>query len=432
MRVVVILALFSLAAASNLKQRMQTVVTNIVKDTAKKWGDDTVMQLSFKSDTEEFTVAAGNVKTPDGKTRPATTEDTFMYGSGTKPVVAATVLRLVDQGKIKIDDKASKYIDPWLQKQNGTTLENIFGNAISKATVLDLIRMSAGIPDFEGVGVGGTDEFDDDVLKAGKSNPFDAAHYSATHCPTSSRAPNCQTSAGPSLYCEPGDCSGYSSTSYQVAGMLLTSVLQPEASWDDMDQRGALGLSADRYPNMQFPNKGKISNTLTVPGKCTSQEWNYATIYDQDASMNGWTCGNVIANTKDYAQFWVDLLDEKATDPLVSDASRTEMGRITRMTQGTLPGASYGAGLQRLRAGGYHSHSSDLSSFLGHEGDTYGFLAQGGFVPGLKAGFQLVLNRDYASPTRTATTCLVQIAAEEILGQTVNLGCQYTSQQVVV
>merc|ERR1711920_735715 len=105
-----------------------------------------------------------------------------------------------------------------------------------------------------------------------------------------------------------------------VAGMLLTALLQSQASWYDLDQRGALGLSNDRYPSMRFPNKGKISNTLTVPGKCTSQEWEYATIYDQDASLNGWTCGNVISDTRDFAQFWVDLMDEKAKDPLVSKA----------------------------------------------------------------------------------------------------------------
>lgn len=215
--------------------------------------------------------------------------------------------------------------------------------------------------------------------------------------------------------------------------MLLASLLSPQEDWDKLDQRAALGLSKNRYPSMQFPNRGKISNTLTLPGKCTSKEWLYATIYDQDASMNGWTCGNVISNTKDLAQFWVDLLDEEAKDALVSDTLRKEMCRYEKETQGTLPGSSYGAGLQIGHAGRHHGHRivnvSDPAFFWGHNGDTYGFLAEGGFLPVFKAGFQVVLNRDYFGPTMTATSCLVQIAGEVLHGQKLDLGCTYAQRQ---
>ena len=80
----IIAILFSQAAASKLQQRMQQVLEEVTKDTSTKWGDDSVMQLSFKSATEEFTVAAGTVKTPANATRPATVDDTFMYVSGTR------------------------------------------------------------------------------------------------------------------------------------------------------------------------------------------------------------------------------------------------------------------------------------------------------------------------------------------------------------
>ena len=40
--------------------------------------------------------------TDNTASRPATPKDTFLYGSGTKPFTAAAVLRLVEEGKVRV------------------------------------------------------------------------------------------------------------------------------------------------------------------------------------------------------------------------------------------------------------------------------------------------------------------------------------------
>ena len=56
---------------------------------------DLVLQLGFKNEAYDFGLASGLVGN-----RNATADDTFLYGSGTKPVTATAVLRLIEEGKV--------------------------------------------------------------------------------------------------------------------------------------------------------------------------------------------------------------------------------------------------------------------------------------------------------------------------------------------
>ena len=51
----------------------------------------------------------------------------MLLGSATKTYTAAAVMRLVEQGKVALDDPASKHIDPVLTAMNHTTLVGLFG-----------------------------------------------------------------------------------------------------------------------------------------------------------------------------------------------------------------------------------------------------------------------------------------------------------------
>merc|ERR1719387_1373777 len=108
-------------------------------------------------------------------------------------------MRLIDQGKVKGDDPVHIHIDPFLKKNNGTTLEELFGSNITKATVLDVIRMSAGIPDFE------QGSRDGDILKAGNkvwpvySNIRYAAEYSTKMGGTCQKDDDCNCGRLPLL-----------------------------------------------------------------------------------------------------------------------------------------------------------------------------------------------------------------------------------------
>merc|ERR1711869_33844 len=110
-------------------------------------------------------------------------------------------------------------------------MARLFGEDINKATVLDVIRMSAGIPDFEF----GT--FDDDILEnAGWVDyPFESLHYVGLKT---------------NMTCAPGSCGEYISTSYEVAGLILAAVLSPDAPWYGMDLGDAALPSRQRYPSL--------------------------------------------------------------------------------------------------------------------------------------------------------------------------------------
>jgi CubicO group peptidase (beta-lactamase class C family) len=317
-----------------------------------------------------------------------TTNDTFLYGSGTKPFTAAAVLRLIDSGKVKAADKASALIDPYLSRHGYGSMASILGKDIDDATVLDVIRMSAGIRDFE-------DNFDFDMWSLASANSSHFQDYPYQAMKWSASALN-RKYGGP-LWCPPGTCSAYSSTSYLVAGLVVAATLYPDLAWYDVDLGSALFTEPSAYPSMSFPPKGnrsaaKMSQYLTVPGKSYGSQWGGTEIFDQNPSIFGWTCGNMVATPRDVAKYFYNLLDSDAPAPLVSQASRTEMTRFELLTKGWNSGRGglkYGAGMMELQYG-----RTQKLAVLGHEGDTYGFMSAQGYIPSLKGAFSIVANME--------------------------------------
>jgi len=78
-----------------------------------------------------------------------TGDDTGILGSGTKGFTSTAVMRLVEQGKISLDDPAHKYIDISLKKGYNTTMYELFGLWANEVTVRHLIFMKSGIQDYE-------------------------------------------------------------------------------------------------------------------------------------------------------------------------------------------------------------------------------------------------------------------------------------------
>jgi CubicO group peptidase (beta-lactamase class C family) len=371
-----------------LQQDVQEVVSQYLKDFP-----NLAVSIAWKDAKHDVAVASGKPATIN---RDITPKDTFLYGSGTKPFTATAILRLIDQGKVKETDKVSSIVDPYLQKHGKKSLAGFFGSAIANATVLELIRMGSGVRDFE-------DDFtlDQWVLAPGNSSkfwdyPFEAMSWSV--------GPQNTKGGGP-LYCNPGECTAYSSTGFEVAGLVLAAVLNPSGSWYDFDLGTAITDDRTSYPSMAFPPKGssatdKLSAYLTVPGQSVASTWPKTTIYEQNPSILGWTCGNMVASPKDVAKFFYHLLDSDVahTDPqpLISDSSRTQMTDMKKLTTGWNAGKlEYGAGLMALS---YGSSRSSRISVLGHEGDTYGFLSSQGYVPSMKAAYSVATNVDNQTP----------------------------------
>lgn len=157
---------------------------------------DLTISVAWRDASREVTAVAGEVFG-----RNATASDTFLYGSGTKPLTAVGVLRLIDSGKVEATDKASAHIDPYLRAHNRSSLAEFFTEAIDNATVLDLVEMTSGIRDFE-------DSYDFDTWVLGNDSskfwdyPYDAMRFAVS---------DDNTKGGEPLYFAPGAGSAYSS-----------------------------------------------------------------------------------------------------------------------------------------------------------------------------------------------------------------------------
>jgi CubicO group peptidase (beta-lactamase class C family) len=78
-----------------------------------------------------------------------TADDKLLMGSGTKPFTAVAILKLVDQGKVNLEDPAMLHIDPPLKYMYNTTMIDLFGLKAANVTVRHLIFMQSGIQDYE-------------------------------------------------------------------------------------------------------------------------------------------------------------------------------------------------------------------------------------------------------------------------------------------
>lgn len=351
---------------------------------------DLVMSFAWKDAHREIALTSGSVWQ-----RRITTEDTFLYGSGTKPLTAAAVMRLIDQDRINVNDKLHKFLDPYLQKHGKPTMEQYFGEKIKKATILDVIKMSAGIRDFED-----DYSFDVNTLSDGYhfwDYPYEAIKFSLSES-------NIKAGKGTGkLVCEPNSgCTSYSSTSYEVAGLLLTALLQPDSEWHEFDLATALFQDRSKYPQMHFPTKGQLKSTgLTVAGFSVSDDFTKGsqpvTLFDQDASILGFTCGNMVASPSNVARFFYHLFDEDGSkmngEEIISRDSASIMRKTKKLSKGWAAGVlKYGAGIEGNTYGGYHNGEAVVT--YGHEGATFAFLSASGYAEDLKGGYSLVINSD--------------------------------------
>jgi hypothetical protein len=369
---------------------------------------DLALSAAWRDSVNDVAVASGTVSG-----RPITTTDTFLYGSGTKPITATAVMQLIDAGKLNATDKVAMIVDPYLEAHGKPSLADFFGEAVSNATVLEVIRMGAGIRDFE-------DSFDFDTWVLGNGSkfwdyPYDAMRFAVSHD---------NTKGGSPLICNPGNCTAYSSTSYEVAGLVLVATLAPSVAWYDFDLGSAVFSNRSKYPTMHFPPMGngtaKLSQYLTVPGTSFASTWPKTTIYDQSPSILGWTCGNMIASPRDVAKFSFYTLDNKtahnSADTLISDAARSQITSFQRLSKGWMAGRlKYGAGMMQFSYAGL--------PVLGHEGDTYGFLSTQAYVPTLGGSFSVASNVDVDLPMETMVCYLLQVVMQQTGGSNSTAHC---------
>jgi len=385
---------------------------------------DLVMQLAWingSQESDEIVVVSGSVKGRD-----ATVDDTFLFGSGTKPITATSVMRLIDNGIVNRSTPLCDLVNPYLIAHNRTALDKLYGKSICDATVLDVIRMQAGIKDFED-----DYKFDRESLHAGifQDYPFESMKFASDI-------------GNGTLTCKPGTCSAYSSTSYEVAGLILMAALYPDKEWYELDLGEVAVPDRSRYPSLHFPpvgpteaHNGSINDYLTVPGVSVSSNWDNAIIGPQNAAILGWTCGSMVGTARDVARFYYDLMGPG--NSLVSEESRKELIHFKPLSKGWIPkgGLNYSAGFEEkdYSLGSKIIHGSKHFSYgWGHGGVTYGFQADQAFIPRANASFSVVSNTDKETPKKVMSCLVVAIMSEVFTGEVAHLECEQHMESTAI
>eukprot|EP00948_MAST-09A_sp_MAST-9A-sp1_P000384 g384.t1 len=373
-------------------------------------------------------------------------KDTFLLGSGTKPYTAAAVMRLVDRGIIRLDDKASLYLDKSLKflfKNDSATFVNIFGPEAKNVTVGHLIRMESGIADFD------IPSFDNEVLNSKgewsiAKTLLNVANFGA---PSGCSTFNC------TWVCPqgPGTCVSYSSTSFILAGLVVLACTDTSLDWTTFDlKRNGLG-GLGRSDQSIFPSKGTMEEDLTVAG--SSLAYGAAELWKQDASILGWTCGNGISSGLDAAWFEYNLLSpyflqegeeenriklrnhqspqqkERARINILSLASIKKMLTFKTLDTGWAKGyIEYGGGIMIQNVNSkdpqYPAPRDGELTYYGHGGDTYGFMSDSGFFPKLNISMSVIVNQDSDYNYPSLVTCQIAKMYMEFKGlDTSNVEC---------
>lgn len=415
MRQSILTLLCSIRLVEAAQSQLQTEFQSLVDGLSQRYGY--AMQLAWKSNTEDFSVAAGHHAITG---RAVTVDDTFAFGSGTKPYTAVLLLKLASQGRLELDRPASYYVDSILKRMNGTSMVGLFGAEASKVTVNHLLRMQSGLADFDVKG------FDDALLKQGTSvhSPLEFLHAAASQSPV--------------FACSPGNCTSYTSTNYVLAGFVALGATNPSAEWTTLDQARIFPSPASpKYEKCTFADTGRLNSTLDIPGTAGSF-LRRIQIYSQDASILGWTCGNLIAPAGSAAEFFYDLLVDKEILPAETLA---QMQEFTPLNVGWAKGMiQYGTGLMIQQASWnatYPPVYGSWGAYIGHGGDTYGFLSESGVLPQFNATFSAIANEEYLGPfVKNVMVCkMIEVAAKVLLNQEIFLKCgisPYPETEIVV
>jgi len=375
------------------------------------------MGLGWHSEVGSFGLAAGPVPaTIDAPSRPARPDDRFLFGSGTKPLTATAVLRLKEAGVLSLDDPAAKHVDAVLAAANGTSMVELFGTEAARVTVGQLLRMQSGLPDFD------VPSLDQTILQKGdlKWPPYAVLRAASSY-------------ANRTLHFPPGSRVEYSSTNYVVAGLVLLRH-QPAArgDWARLDLASLVFPPPLRaaYAKVQFVNDAPISSVATVPGISGMVANRTTQIWGQRGGVLGWTCGNMVSSARLVANFYHDLLVAKR---LLSPRSLQTMQQFHVLNYGWAAGhIEYGAGLM-IEQSSYHNgrpsappNFSQWGAYMGHGGDTYGFLSEQGIIGQLgNASFSVVSNQDADGRfVQGSLACRVISAAAKVLAnKTLHLDC---------
>jgi D-alanyl-D-alanine carboxypeptidase len=294
---------------------------------------------------------------------PVKTDNYFRVGSNTKTMTATVILQLVQEGKLKLDDRVSKY---YSGLPNGDTI-----------TIEQLLKMRSGLPNYTY-----DPAFVKQPQKAWKPEELLALSF-----------------AKPVNFA-PGAQFEYSNANYIVLGLILeklTGMSAPDVFHKRIFEPLGLkhtslpALTDNKIPDphahgyMYLTDKSTLDDVALTPDqKAAAQAGTFkpSDVTDWNPSP-GWTAGSAISTAEDMALYTKKLVGGGLLD------QKTQQFRLDSIqpTDPSKPqGGGYGLGLTRF-----------APNLIGHNGQIPGYVSFAAYDPKLEL-LVIILTNLYETP----------------------------------
>jgi D-alanyl-D-alanine carboxypeptidase len=278
-----------------------------------------------------------------GQKLPITAKDEFRIGSITKMYVATIVLQMVEEGRLKLEDKLDKFFPEIPNAKN--------------ITVRQLLNMTSGIYNYtelrriNGKGI---------HARYSKWEPDELIAAGVTHKP----------------YFSPGTGIHYSNTNYIILGRIIENLRCNMLSTEiGMRIVNKLKLHNTGLAYNQFIYGDKVRGYMYENGKPV--DW-----MEQDVSLS-WAAGAIVSTVNELKLF----IEAVGQGKLLGEKLQKErMSDWVDYASKTFPGLQYGLGLVKW------------NGFIGHHGSLPGYLSMAMYHPEKRVTIIFLLNTEPADP----------------------------------
>ena len=294
------LALASLLPEASVRDDIERALQLIAENKSAEYNCS--VSIGFKNAQWTIGAAAGIVDFASN--RHASVDDAYAWGSGTKPLTGASILKLVSDGAFGIESKVAPLVDPILLSmsekdpaQKFKSLADLWGaENVADITLGQLLNMTSGIPDFD-TAKGHGSELTDPLRSELYSNPgkaYTPAELMSVPWVTGKYSP-CHD-VGPRYH----KC--YSSTNFMILGLLLAN----RTGWRDFAQ--ASFLPPALQSKLRFAVSGAPHDYTPVHGyDRTAYNMPRGQLNDQDVALvtgvfAGWTASDLVGSASDVAE----------------------------------------------------------------------------------------------------------------------------------
>lgn len=402
-----------------LQEKIQEALHRIAKRNSEKYN----CSVSIAIKTAKFSESAAHGTIDFRAGRHANVSDQYAWGSVTKMLTGAGILRLVSQGKFKLDDAIAPLVDPILAKMaranpsmRFSSLADLWGaHNVSSSTVRELLSMTSRVPDFDtavpdfGGKHSATDSLRKTLFDKGSVGMSPDELLGVPWVAHNWNEPCKRFAALVLPFC-------YSSTGFMLLGLILAS-FGGASSPDEFDQRSILPpeLRAKfHFPMASAPPK----NYTDVHGyDRTSYNMPLKQLNDFDVAgvggvFSGWTASNTVADASAVAEMvWHIYGPPKSIAPAEYVRMMPPKGLSVR---GVSP-----YGLATCQFNLFTGHTGKYGVAYGHSGATYGYQSLAVYFPTMEMSIAIATNIETDYQQQPADTlCFTYTAVASLILRT--------------